>query len=71
MSRINLRSELIKASKIHFKAHIAKHIVNVENMLNNSVGVGEHPDIMETLEGELGKMAEYHDKIEMMQKYFK
>ena len=53
MSRINLRSELIKASKIHFKAHIAKHIVNVENMLNNSVGVGEHPDIMDSIEKEL------------------
>ena len=45
--------------------------MNIELILGNPVSVAEHPDIMETLEGELGKMAEYHDKIEMMQKYFK
>ena len=70
MSRINLRSELIKASKIHFKAHIAKHIVNVENMVNNSVGVGEHPDIMDTIEKELEIIAEYDDKLSVLDKYF-
>ena len=45
--------------------------MNIELILSNPVSVAEHSDIMETLEGELGKMAEYHDKIEMMQKYFK
>ena len=63
MSRINLRSELIKASKIHFKAHIAKHIVNVENMLNNSVGVGEHPDIMDSIEKELEQTIKRRDNL--------
>ena len=29
-----------KASQLHFKAHIQKHKVNVENLLENSVGVG-------------------------------
>ena len=70
MSRINLRSELIKASKIHFKAHIAKHIVNVKNMLNNSVGVGEHPDIMDSIEKELEQIANYDDLLEALNKYF-
>ena len=70
MSRINLRGELIKASKIHFKAHIAKHIVNVENMLNNSVGVGEHPDIMDSIEKELEQIANYDDLLEALNKYF-
>ena len=70
MSRINLRSELIKASKIHFKAYIAKHIVNVENMLNNSVGVGEHPDIMDSIEKELEQIANYDDLLEALNKYF-
>ena len=35
-------------------------------MLNNTVGVGEHPDIMETIEAELEKMSSYHDKLEML-----
>tara|TARA_B100002019_G_scaffold243677_1_gene220408 strand:- start:283 stop:525 length:243 start_codon:yes stop_codon:yes gene_type:complete len=67
---ISMREDLIKASRLHFKAHIQKHKVNVENLMENSVGVGEHPDIMDTIEKELGIMAEYEDKLEMLNKYF-
>ena len=35
-------------------------------MLDKPVGVAEHPDIMETIEQELGKMAEYDDKLAML-----
>ena len=34
------------------------------------MGVAEHPDIMETIEKELGIIAEYDDKLEMLDKYF-
>ena len=63
---MNLRDDLLEASKLHFKANIERHRINVENLLNNSVGVGEHPDIMETIEAELGKMSDYQDKLEML-----
>ena len=66
----NMRDELIKASRIHFKAHIEKHRMNVENLLNNSVGVAEHPDLMDSIEKELDLMAEYDDKLEVLNKYF-
>ncbi len=65
-----MREDLIKASRLHFKAHIEKHRINIENMMENSVGVGEHPDIMDTIEKELAIMAEYSDKLEMLNKYF-
>ena len=42
---INLRNDLINASRTHFLSHIEKHRINVENLLNNSVGIGEHGDI--------------------------
>ena len=48
----NLRADLIKASRIHFEAHVEKHRINVENLLQNSQGVAEHPDIMDTIEKE-------------------
>tara|TARA_R100000315_G_C5214550_1_gene127877 strand:- start:712 stop:957 length:246 start_codon:yes stop_codon:yes gene_type:complete len=67
---ISMREDLIKASQLHFKAHIQKHKVNVENLLENSVGVAEHPDIMDSIEKELEIMAEYEDKLEMLNKYF-
>ena len=63
---MNLREDLINASRLHFKAHIEKHRINVENLMNNSVGIGEHGDIMDEIEKELGKMADYQDKLEML-----
>ena len=67
---VNLRDDLIRASKSHFLAHIEKHRINVENLLNNAVGVGEHADIMDTIEKVLAVIAEYDDKLEMLNKYF-
>ena len=66
----NMREELIRASRIHFKAMIERHKMNVENLINNSVGVAEHPDIMETIEKEVSIIAEYDDKLEILKKYF-
>jgi len=65
-----MRKQLIDASKKHFEAHIQKHKVNVEVYLTNPVGIGEHSDIMEAIEHELAQMAEYDDKLEMINKYF-
>ena len=65
-----MREDLIKASRLHFEAHIQKHKVNVENMMENAVGVSEHPDIMDSIEKELAIMAEYDDKLSVLNKYF-
>ena len=65
-----MRKEILDASRLHFKAHIEKHKVNVNNLLRNVVGVAEHPDIMETIEKELAIIAEYDDKLEVLDKYF-
>ena len=65
-----MRDQILAASKLHFEAHMEKHRVNVEILLEKAVGVAEHPDVMETIEAELAKMAEYADKLEMLQEYF-
>ena len=67
---MQLRDDLIRASKLQFEALIEKHRMNVENLLNNSVGVAEHPDLMDSIEKELAIIAEYDDKLEMLNKYF-
>ena len=66
----DMREQFIKASRLHFQAHIEKHRINVENLLQKGVGVAEHPDIMETIEKELEIIAEYDDKLEVLDKYF-
>ena len=65
-----MRKDLLEASRLHFKAHIEKHRINVENLLNNPTGVAEHPDIMDTIEKELEIISEYDDKLEVLKKYF-
>ena len=66
-----MREQMINSLKNHAVAHIEKHRMNVEVYLNNPVGVGEHSDIMDTIEKELNQMAEYHDQLEILNTYFK
>ena len=68
---MNYREDLINVSELYFKAQIEKHKVNVENLLENQVGVAEHPDIVETIEKELEVIASYDEKLNVLHKYFK
>lgn len=66
-----MRKQLIEASKQHYLAHIEKHRINVEVILNNPTAIHEHSDIMDAIEKEVEQIAEYMDKLEVMEKYFK
>ena len=39
--------------------------------MEKAVGVGEHPDILEAIEKELQVIAQYHDQLEVLEKYIK
>ena len=64
------RKNTIEAIKDHAKGHIAKHRMNVEIYLKNASGIGEHPDVLESIEKELKIIAEYNDQLEVIKKYF-
>tara|TARA_B100000212_G_scaffold134047_1_gene100749 strand:- start:11787 stop:11996 length:210 start_codon:yes stop_codon:yes gene_type:complete len=64
------RAEMIKALKSHAQGHIDKHKMNVDVYLNNSVGIGEHPDVLEAIEKELAVIAQYMDELEVLNRYF-
>lgn len=65
-----MREILINAQQAHLAGHIRKHLANIEVLLTNPVGIGEHQDIQEAIEAELAHVAEYHDKLEMLERYF-
>ena len=65
-----MRKKILDASRLHFKAHIEKHRINVENLMENAVGVGEHGDIMDTIEKEMEEISKYHDLLEVIDTYF-
>lgn len=65
-----MRDKLIEACESYLQGHIKKHCVNVENLLDNTVALAEHPDIVETIEKELDIIADYEDKLNVLHKYF-
>jgi len=56
---MNIREQL----EDYFVGQISKHQINAETLINNPAGVAEHPDIVATIEAELGKIAEFQDKL--------
>jgi len=45
--------------------------MNVEVMLGNPMAIHDHTDWMSAVENEIAQIAEYEDKLEVLQKYFK
>ena len=66
----NLRSGLLKATRDHALGHIEKHRMNVEILLTNPAGIGEHGDVMDEIEKEMMEIAKYHDILEVIDGYF-
>ena len=66
-----MRDQLIKALLAHAQGDIAKHKANIVVYLANPVGIGEHSNIVEAIEGELDMIAKYQDQIDIINKYFK
>jgi hypothetical protein len=65
-----MRKEMLETLRVHFTSHILKHKMNVEVMLNNPIAIHDHTDIMTAMENEIASMAEYKDKLEVLEKYF-
>jgi hypothetical protein len=66
-----MKELLLQAFKSHAEGHISKHLANVAVYLESPAGIGEHSDIMEAIESELNKVAEYDSMLEMVEKYIK
>lgn len=61
---------LLEAIQKHAEGQIAVHKANLEVYMRSTTGIGEHPDIVEAMEDELKKIAEYDDILSMLDKYF-
>ena len=67
---LHMREQILRALIAHAQGDIAKHKANVEVYLEHPAGVGEHTDILESIEKELGTIAKYQDQIDVIKKYF-
>jgi len=57
--------------KTHLEGQIAYHRANIRVYMRNSIGIGEHSDIMASIKEELSKLAEAEDMLNALQKHFK
>ena len=64
-----MREMLLSALKSYYVGHINKHIANVEIYLSRSTGIGEHSDIIEAMNKEIGEIGKYDDRLSMILKY--
>lgn len=62
-----MRNKIIDALSEHFSAHITKHKMNIEIMLENPMAIHDHTDFMSAIENELAHIAEYQDKLEALE----
>ena len=65
-----LKEQMIEAAKKHAEAEILLHKTNINMYMEKVVGIGEHSDIIETIQKELDAMAAADDRLEMLNKYF-
>ena len=66
-----MRDKIIKALLSHAQGDIQKHLANIEIYLTNPAGIGEHSDILESIEHEINQVAKYQDQIDIIQRYLK
>ena len=58
---------LLQALKKKLEGDVAVAKANVLVYKGNSVGIGEHPEIVQSIEMEVAKAAEAQDKLNMVQ----
>lgn len=65
-----MKEQLIKACRMHAEGELERAKTNIMVYMNQSVGIGEHSDVVEAIQEELDKMAAAQDRIEMLERYF-
>lgn len=64
-----MKELLVNALISKYQAAIAEHTANIAVMLEQGVGVAEHPGTIETLDLEMTKLAEAEDKLSTVKQF--
>ena len=64
-----MKEMIVNALKTRLLGQMNGHIANIEVMLNNPVGVGDHPTIVGTIDKELGALEHANGKLNVLVKY--
>lgn len=64
-----MREMFLATLKSYYVGNINKHLANIEVYMKNPTGVGEHSDVVETIDKEMDQLATYDDKLNVVMKY--
>jgi spore cortex formation protein SpoVR/YcgB (stage V sporulation) len=65
-----MKKQLLEAVLAHAEGHVKKHLANVEVYLQNPAGIGDHSDIIDSINVELEMVDKYLSKIQIVKEYF-
>ena len=65
-----MREMILQALKTKLLGQMNGHIANIEVMMTNPVGVGDHPTIVDTIDKELMALEHANGKLNVLVKYF-
>ena len=65
-----MRDQKIKALELKYRAGIAEQLAEIQNYVDNSVGVGEHGNLVESMDQLIAKLSEFEEKLITLEKYF-
>ena len=65
-----LRKDILEALIAEAQGKIIKARMNVEVYLHNPVGIGEHPDVLGSIQDQLDIIAHESERVQVLTKYF-
>ena len=66
-----MKYDMITALVKDCHAKIAMAKMNVYILLNNPVGVGDHPNVMETIQAQIDVISQNKDRLNVLQEEFR
>ena len=67
---MSTRSNTINALRAYYQGLIEKHKANVEIYLQSPAGIGEHSDILGAMETEINMIAQWDERLQVIERYF-
>ena len=63
---VSLRTRILNALITQAEGEISKAKMNVEVYLNNPVGIGEHPDVLGSIQDQIDVIAESQERLDVL-----
>ena len=65
-----MKQEIVKALMHDAEAGRFIAETDIKILLNNPVGVGDHPNVLETIQGKLDELCKHKDRLDALALYF-